>query len=55
MELSDEEFKAYLQMKQVDQLNEQDKKLKTIKNILVFWLILSMIPLAVSLFALIFR
>lgn len=49
MELTEDEFKVYLEMKQVDQLNELNNKLKIIKNIIIFWFILTLIGLAILL------
>lgn len=49
MQLNDEEFKIYLGMKQVDKLNELDNKLRTIKNIMIFWVILTIIGLIIYL------
>lgn len=49
MQFSDEEFTAFLAMKQVDKLNDMDNKLRTIKNILIFWVTLTILGLIMGL------
>lgn len=43
IELNDDEFVEFLLIKQIKLQDEQDKKLNTIKCIMVFWLIITLI------------
>lgn len=49
MQFTGEEFKVFLDMKQVDLLNDQNNKINTIKNIMVFWVVLFVIMFIISL------
>ena len=47
-EITDTEFSQYISMKIIDRMREMDNKINTIKNILVFWFILTIIGIVLS-------
>lgn len=49
-DISDEEIKQYAIMKSLEVLKSMDKKLDTIKNIMIFWLVLSIISIIGSIY-----
>jgi len=49
-QLSDEDLNKLLSLKMLDYTKSQDEKLKTIKNIIVFWAVLTIIGLIISLY-----
>lgn len=48
--LTDEEFDLYLKIKNVQMLEDIDTKQKTMKNIMIFWFIITLIPTIIGIY-----